>query len=294
MFTSTICCFLLALSWGGEKYAWASAPVLILLIFSGVGLGAFVWLQCRQPEAALLPGRIIGVRRVVCAFAQAFLLSGAFLILGYFLPLYFQAIRAASVIQSGIHTLPLTVGVVVCSLLTGLLISTWGYYTPCGVVGSALVVASGFMLTRLQVDASAAQWVGFQATGGIGLGLASEVPIIAIQTVLANTDIEVGLAMVMLCQSLGGSVLLMAAQKIFISRLQGILQTSGLAESGQSLDVVGATSIWEKVQPGERRQFLHKYNEALRLPYYCAAAAALIGFGCALNLGWVSVKKMHR
>ena len=54
---------MLALGWGGNRYPWASAPILALFALSALFWAGFAW-RTRVAEEPLIPLRIISLRIV--------------------------------------------------------------------------------------------------------------------------------------------------------------------------------------------------------------------------------------
>ncbi len=96
---------LLALSWGGNQYAWGSA--VIIGLFCGAGATALLWLvwDWYRGDGALVPVSIIRVRGVWAgALTHCFFMTNVFCA-SFFLPMYFQAVRAANPMMSGVYVL---------------------------------------------------------------------------------------------------------------------------------------------------------------------------------------------
>lgn len=97
---------LLALEYGGNVFPWNSSQVIGL--FCGAGATFFVWLiwNYHKKDDALLPFSVIR-KRVIWASAlnYGFTMS-SMLGASYFLPIYFQAVKGANAIMSGVYYLP--------------------------------------------------------------------------------------------------------------------------------------------------------------------------------------------
>jgi hypothetical protein len=72
-------------------------------------LVAFIAIEYKQGPRAMLVHNILGKREVCVGAMFSFFLSGALFLLIYFLPIYFQAIRGTSAVQSGIRHLALVI-----------------------------------------------------------------------------------------------------------------------------------------------------------------------------------------
>jgi amino acid transporter len=83
VFMPAIVCLLLALQWGGSKYAWKSAQVIVLLVVFFVLICAFIVIQLWKQENATLPPRILRQRSVASGAWYASC-TGAALLLAVF------------------------------------------------------------------------------------------------------------------------------------------------------------------------------------------------------------------
>lgn len=64
IFLGAVTCLLLALTWGGQRYAWKSQQMIGLLVGSGLLTIAFcIWIV-RIGEYALIPLRVLGKRSI--------------------------------------------------------------------------------------------------------------------------------------------------------------------------------------------------------------------------------------
>lgn len=82
----TVVCLLLALQWGGISYSWSDGRIIALLVVAGVLGVAFIALEFRQGEKAMLPSRIFTQRSVSYASLYGFCSSGAIYVLTYYIP----------------------------------------------------------------------------------------------------------------------------------------------------------------------------------------------------------------
>lgn len=106
LFAPAVVMFLLALQYGGNQYPWNSSVVIGL--FVGAFANAVVWLiwNWYKGDDALIPvsmakRRIVWVSSLNYGLFMALVFGGVF-----YLPIYFQAIKAKSAILSGVMLLP--------------------------------------------------------------------------------------------------------------------------------------------------------------------------------------------
>lgn len=104
-------CLLLALYWGGISKPWNHNQVIGTLLGFGLLSIAFVAVEWRQGKRAMLVHNLIKKREVWVGSAVSFFLAGALFVLVYFLPIYFQAIRGCTAVESGLRYLALAIPV---------------------------------------------------------------------------------------------------------------------------------------------------------------------------------------
>ncbi|THW62335.1 MFS transporter [Aureobasidium pullulans] len=290
IFLPMIICLLLALQWGGSTYPWSSGRVIALFVVFGVLLAIFVSIQFYVGEKATIPPRIIKQRTVAASAWFGVSLGAAFFLFVYYLPIWFQAIKGVSATKSGIMSLPLILGVVICSVVAGGLVTTFGFYSPFMIASSILMAIGAGLLTTFKVDTGHAEWIGYQALFGIGVGLGMQQILIAVQTVLPAADIPTGTAIVMFFQTLGGALFISVGQNVFTNKL-----VSGLKAAVPDLDPAivlstGATELKSAIGEQYRDGVLQAYNDALTNSYYVAVALATLSIIGSAAVEWKSVK----
>ncbi|MCJ1397095.1 hypothetical protein MMC11_000287 [Xylographa trunciseda] len=290
VFIPSIVCLLLALQWGGSTYAWASGRIIALFVVFGLLVISFIGIQLWKKENATVPPRIISQRSVAFGFLFAFSLGGAFFTIVYYIPIWFQAIQGVSAVESGIRNLPMILGVVVMSIVSGIGITTLGYFTPFIILSSILMAIGCGLLSTFRVDTGSAEWIGYQVIAGCGVGLGIQTPVIAIQTVLRLEDVPVGTSIILFSQTLGGAIFVSVAQNIFTNKLlSGVIATVPTINPGLVL-ATGATSLQTAVPPKDLPAVLLAYNAALDQVFYISVAMATLSIVGALGMEWKSVK----
>lgn len=217
-----VVCYLLAVQDGGSKYSWNSAREIGLLIGGGALVGIFVLWEWYQKDTAMFPFRLAKQRVYIVETVFSFFYSGAYYLVLYYLPIYFQSVDNASAQASGVRNLPLIVAVVISMLSSGAFISMTGIAAPVIVLGTALSTICTGLLYTLDVGTSDGKWIGYQIVGGVGWGIASQIPIITVQATAPATDLAEVTAMLLFLQTIGGAAMVSAAQAGFINT---ILQT---------------------------------------------------------------------
>ena len=231
---------LLALSWGGNEYAWGSG-VIIGLFVAGAVLAVLFLIQESRVAEPILPLGLFRRPTFALANAAGFVLGLVMFGSIIFIPLYLQIVKGASPTDSGLLMLPMMAGIIVTSVLSGRAISRVGRYKWFPVAGTAILVAGMLLFTQLQVDTSL--WVSFiyMVVIGVGLGLCMQSLILAVQNAVEVRDLGAGTSAATFFRSLGGS---------FGVAILGAILSSQLA-SGLAARLPGAVA---QLPPDQRAQ----------------------------------------
>ncbi|KAK3326606.1 putative MFS aflatoxin efflux pump [Apodospora peruviana] len=290
VFLPGVICLLLALQWGGFEYPWNDGRIIALLVLGGVLLIAFVAIQILKPDTATVPPRIFNQRSIMSGTWVTFCIGSSMMIFIYFLPVWFQAIKAISAIDSGIRLLPMVLPMVFMSIMIGALTSRVGYYTPSMLFGIVLMSIGAGLLNTLQVDSSQAHWAGYQVIYGLGLGCTFQAPNLAAQTVLKTKDVPVGTALMFFTQTLGGAIFISVGQNVLNSELlKRLTPLPGFPAS--ALGSLGATELIAHVPEAIRGRVVFEYNEALRKVFQVGLILTCLIIVGGVFMEWRSVKK---
>jgi hypothetical protein len=280
-----------AFQYTSKGVSWFSVEVINLLTGSGVVAIMFTWWQWIKGDAALMPPRIAGQRTVAASCGMAFMIYAALINLTYFLPVWFQAIKGVSALQSGINMIPYFVVNAVFTLAAGVFVSKIGYATPPAVIGSAIGTVGLGLMTLLRVDSTTAQWAGFQVLTSAGFGVSIQQGFTAVQTVLAEEDMAIATAAVVAAQSLGGAVFLSVGNSVF---QQQLLQATA-AQVLEGIDIKklidgGAASFRQLVPAEDLPVMLQVYNKALTTVFTVSIPLGGLAAIIACFIEWKSVR----
>lgn len=284
-----IVCFLLALQWGGSTYPWNDARVIALFVLAGVLFLSFIGIQIWQQENATVPPRIFKQRSIFCSLAYITCVGGAMITLIYYVPLWFQAIKGASAVQSGIDFLPMVLSLVLAAIMSGAIITNIGYYNPWMIMCSTLMSIGTGLITTFQTDTGSSKWIGYQVIFGLGLGMGMQQASTAAQAVLARKDASIGVSLMFFGQSLGGAIFVCIGQAVFTNNIADSLsQIPGLNPS--LIITTGATQLRDVIPVQDLPAVLSAYNVALTKAFTVALAAACFSIVPVLGIEWKNVK----
>lgn len=194
---------LLATVWGGAQYAWRSPVIIVLLASTIVVLTAFVIWEHHAAEPLLPPELFrIGVFRTasVVAFLLSMVMFGAII----YLPLYLQLVDGVSAMISGLLMVPLMLGLLVSSIVSGQIVTRTGHYKAMPIIGSVLVIIGMWLLSDLGLDTSHVTMSLYVIVLGAGMGMTMQIMVLATQNAVPVTQIGTGTAAVTFFRSLGG------------------------------------------------------------------------------------------
>ena len=277
----------LALQFNAADIPWQNSKIIGLLIGAGLFAIIFVAWQWRQGDQALLPGSIVTQRSVAVSCLAAFFIYGTVLVHAYYLPIWFQAIKGANAVRSGVDLIPYMAASSLFSVFAGILVTKLGYYAPPAIIGSAIGTVGCGLLSSLRVNSSAGHWVGYQIITSAGLGMAVQQGVIAVQTVLKLDQIPIGIAAIVSMQSLGGAVFVSVGNNILQNRLK---QAELPGVDIKRVIAAGATEFRDLVPKASLPALLTIYNSALQKVFIAAIPLAGLSFIAALGLEWKSVK----
>jgi len=290
LFIVDIVVCLLALQWGGSKYPWSNWRIILLLTIFGVLTVVFVIIQYLMKEHATIPFHIISRRNVAAACWFSFCLGGAFFVLVYWLPIWFQAIKGASAFKSGIMCIPMVLSLVVANIISGIGTTVAGYYAPFYFAGLIFSSIGAGLLSTMDTATGHEKWIGYQVIYGFGIGFGMQQPLITIQTVLPLKDIPTGTALVMFVQTFGGALFVSVAQNIFNNRLISELPKQAPGVNPEIILHTGATSLATSLPANLLSGVKEAYNTALTETFYIAVAMACLMIFAAVFIQWKSIK----
>ncbi|KAI0061757.1 MFS general substrate transporter, partial [Artomyces pyxidatus] len=140
---------MLALTWAGLRFAWNSVEVLVPLCLGFVGIVCFFIIEIFWSSEPTVPWSVVANRTSFSGYIATFFHGIVSIAVIYYLPVYFQTVKLASPIGSGVD-----------------------------MFGASFTVAPSAILC----GSSRAKYIGFQIVLGVGIGMiwiATQFPILA-------------------------------------------------------------------------------------------------------------------
>lgn len=267
---------LLPLQWGGVLYAWNDKRVIALFVVFAVLFLAFLGWEFYKKDRAMLPLFLFKRRTQVGAGLGMFLMMVSFLAGVYYLPLFYQ-VKGRTASESGIDIIPLMLGMVIASFGSGAIVNVTGHYLSLIIIGPLIgAVGVGLMFT-ISESTSNAMLIGYQILYGAGLGLAFQLPVMAVQAEYAYEPelIPQASSLLTFLQLLGGVIGIAIAGTIFGNQLGAELANSGLPEEVIN-GVKQSVTVIFSLQPEARAPVVTAYIKAVDYTFILAIPACIL------------------
>lgn len=277
---------------GGIEYSWTSPTILGLGILTVLLTTAFVFWE-RHTTEPVVPPRLFARPTFAIGNATGFAMGFGFFGAITFLPLYFQLVKGASPTDSGLLLIPLMLGFLATSILSGRWISKHGRYRVFPIAGTAIAAVGLFLLTRLRVDTPYAITALFILISGAGMGMVVQVLVLAVQNDAEPRDVGAATSANAFARAIGGCVGIALFGSVFASRLTaGVEKIPGV---DNSIDVSGGVHVSPQIV-GDlpaivRTEFLDVFMYALQGAFLLGAISTAVAFAIAWLLPDV---ELHR
>jgi EmrB/QacA subfamily drug resistance transporter len=193
---------------------WIEPTVGGFILIGIVGTLVFIFAESRAREPiiplGLWRGRTYSATMVSVFFA-AFAFFGAIV----FLPRWFQVVEGFSPTNSGLAALPLMVGLIFSSIVSGLIVARTGRYRWL-IVGSVVIMGFAVLLmTQLTKDTPVPVVWLWMFIAGLGVGPTFSVPTIVIQNAVPFRQLGVATSNLTFFRQIGGTIALAFVGTIF-------------------------------------------------------------------------------
>jgi EmrB/QacA subfamily drug resistance transporter len=190
----------------GRDWGWTSGRALAGYAIGVVGIIAFLVAEKAYGDEALLPlrlfrGKTFGVGSLLNFIVGMGMFGGLAA-----LPLYLQIVKDKTPTEAGLLLLPLMLGIMTGSVVSGQAISRTGRYRIFPIMGLTLLVIGLGLMTRITADTSIVVIDVYAAIFGLGLGFNMQTLVLAIQNAVPPQDMGVATASATFFRQMGGTL----------------------------------------------------------------------------------------
>ncbi|WP_409568380.1 MDR family MFS transporter [Methylobacterium sp. J-072] len=211
---------LLALSWGGVRYPWGSAPVLGLLALAAV-LGSLFAARLATAAEPLIPTEVLKDRVVYSATLSACFAMGTFIGLTIYVPIFLEGVIGLTASESGMALVPLMVGTVTGATLSGRSMLLFRHYKrlPLAMMSLSIVCCAVIALEGRALPF----WLMEVLFALLSMGIGTILPLstIAIQNAVETHQLGIATAAMNFFRSLGGALIVAAFGTIVLGGATG-------------------------------------------------------------------------
>jgi len=281
LIASVATCLVLVASLGGTTWGWGSPQIVGLAVLGVVLAVAFVAVERRAAEP-VLPLKLFRIRTfalsAVISFVVGFAMFGAMT----YLPTFLQVVQGVTPTLSGVHMLPMVLGLLLASTFSGQIVSRTGRWKVFPVVGTGVTTLGLLLLHRLDEHSSTAAMSGTFFVFGLGLGLVMQVLVLIVQNAVSYEDLGVATSGATFFRSIGASFGVAVFGTVFANLLgvrladafSGTQLPPGVSVGALESDPRGIAALPADLRPSA----LHAYASSITDVFLYAAPVAVLGF----------------
>ncbi|HTW20768.1 MAG TPA: MDR family MFS transporter [Mycobacteriales bacterium] len=273
----------LALSWGGNSYAWGSSTIIGLVVGSAIAFALFVWVESRAAEPMLplhLFSKPVFSFSVVLTFIVGFVMLGALT----FMPTFSQYVQGISPTMSGVRGIPMVVALFATSMLAGTVVSKTGRYKLFPITGFLTMAVGLYLFSRLTPTTGYPTLCAYMIVFGAGVGLSMQILTTVVQSTVDFRDLGVATSGVGFFRTLGSSFGTAIFGTIFANALAPLLAKALVHSPGVNPSAVSSPETLHAYPSHEITPIVAAYSHALHLLFLAGVPVALVGFAVSLFL----------
>jgi EmrB/QacA subfamily drug resistance transporter len=247
----------------GRDWGWTSGRSLACFVIAAGGLAAFMAVESRMHDAALIPMRMFRARPISVGIGASLVVGMAMFGGIMILPLYMQIVHGATPMESGFLMLPMVVGMMSASIVSGQVISRTGHIRGFPIFGSGLAAVAMLLLSLISADTHLVLVMGAMLLLGYGLGNCMQPLLLILQSSVPPRDIGVATASATFFRQIGGTIGVAVFITLLFSTVGGNIHRSVQDESHDPAfraAVAHAATSRDPVERGVAQSILHPDN----------------------------------
>jgi len=220
-----------------QLHQWTDPSVGGLIAVGLIGIVAFLWAESRAKEP-IVPLGLFRNRTYASSMVSTFFAAFAFFGAIVFLPRWFQVVHDFSPTYSGLAALPLMVGLIFSSVVSGLVVARTGKYKWMVVAAITLMGIATLLMTQLTAETPLVIVWFWMFLAGLGVGPTFSVFTIIVQNAVPFSMLGVATSNLTFFRQIGGTVALAFVGTIFGTTFQEQLAPQMIA-AGVPQNVLG-------------------------------------------------------
>ena len=279
---------LLSVSVYGPQNGWTDSRTLIYLVIGLTLAAIFIYWEGRATEPIIPLNLFKNHTFTLTSILGAIIGAGMFGAI-VMLPLYMQVVKGYSATDAGLKLIPLMLGIVSTSIMSGKLITKHGHYKRFPIMGTAIMTVGILMMYRLEIDTPYWEISIYAIMVGAGLGLSMQTIVIALQNSVDFKDMGVATSSNTFFRSLGSVFGTALFGAILTNRLGHYLAinlgNSGVAVDPAQLEALQSnTGLIATLPAPAQTAVLESFVSSFHAVFLVAAPVVALGFFLALFL----------
>lgn len=283
----------LGLEWGGNEYAWGSGVIIGLFAGSVALLAAFVFVELRAKEP-MLPMHLFRNPVFTICSVLSFIVGFAMLGAMTYLPTYLQYVDGVSATMSGVRTLPMVIGLLGTSMLSGVVVGRTGRYRLFPIAGTAVMALGLYLMSTMGRDTGVWLESLYMFVLGLGIGLAMQVLTIAVQNTVAYHELGSATSGVTFFRTLGSSFGTAIFGTLYSGQLEPNLKEALAKVPGVPPEAAQSPQGLHALPAAQARPVIDAYAETVDHVFQWVVPVALLGFVVAWFLKEVPLRDSAR
>ncbi|MFE2880921.1 DHA2 family efflux MFS transporter permease subunit [Streptomyces roseus] len=272
-------CLVLVASLGGT-WGWGSARIVGVAVLGAALLAVFLFVERRAVEP-VLPLGLFRIRTFTLCSVISFIIGFAMFGAMVYLPTFLQVVQGVSPTLSGVHMLPMVLGMLIASTASGQIVSRTGRWKVFPIAGTGVTAIGLLLLHQLQRTSGTWEMSIYFFVFGTGLGLVMQVLVLVVQNSVSYADLGVATSGATFFRSIGASFGVAIFGTIFTNRLDGKLATAfaGLpVPPGTAALVEADPRAIAQLPAGLRPRVLDAYASSITDVFLYAVPVVLLAF----------------
>ena len=210
----------------GRDWGWGSALSISMYALSAIGITAFIFAERAAGEEAILPLKLFSNRTFTLTTVLGVIVG-----IGMFggmmtLPLLLQIVNNVTPTESGLLMLPMVLGMMTATMVSGQVTSKTGKYKIFMVLGTGMLFAGYVSLFTYRFDTPIWVMSISMVIIGMGLGQLMQTLTLAAQNSVEAKDIGVATSSTMFFRQMGGTLGVAVFISILFNRLPDAIKES--------------------------------------------------------------------
>jgi EmrB/QacA subfamily drug resistance transporter len=288
----------------GQEWGWGSGRAWLFYAIGAIGIASFIFIEKVMGDSALIPLRLFKSKVFSTVIIAGVVVGAAMFGAITLIPQYLQIVRGASPTVSGLQMLPLMVGLMASSIMSGQITSRTGRYKIFPIIGSIFIVGGSLLFTTVGADTPIWQPMLFMVALGFGVGNCMQTLTLAAQNAVSFKDMGVSTASATFFRQIGGTLGVAVFLSILFGTVGNKIATSlsnagasfkqaladpavlhnpvnapvlGILHGGGTTGLLQDASFLQRIDPRLAHPFLVGFSNSIDLVFVGVAALGVVG-----------------